>query len=256
MWDHLEQLLREEKLKQLLHHSSGRGSQTSSAFRGNATSRPPIGIINVIFTALGKIGSCPSRIISVSCCSDEGFSSMLKRVKMNVPFVLGFSDEDKLGTIQLHDDVLVVTLRIGGYDVKRVIIDQGNAAEIMFPDLYKGLGLKPENLTAYNSPLVSFEGKMVVPKGHIRLPVQIGTDVVKVDFIVLDVFSPYMVIMGRPWLHTLGAVSFILHQKVKYPFENQVLEILGSQSMARQCLVAAIQHRPEAETLTAAENDL
>ena len=119
MWDHLEQLLREEKLKQLLHHSSGRGSQTSSAFRGNATSRPPIGIINVIFTALGKIGSCPSRIISVSCCSDEGFSSMLKRVKMNVPFVLGFSDEDKLGTIQLHDDALVVTLRIGGYDVKK-----------------------------------------------------------------------------------------------------------------------------------------
>ena len=78
-----------------------------------------MGIINVIFTALGKIGSCPSRIMSVSCCSDEGFGSMLKRVKMNVPFMLGFSDEDKLGTIQLHDDALVVTLRIGGYDVKK-----------------------------------------------------------------------------------------------------------------------------------------
>ena len=123
---------------------------------------------------------------------------MSKRVKMNVPFVLGFSDEDKLGTIQLHDDVLVVTLRIGGYDVKRVIIDQGNAAEIMFPDLYKGLGLKPENLTAYNSPLVSFEGKMVIPKRQIRLPVQTGSDVVEVDFIVVDAFSPYTAIIGRP----------------------------------------------------------
>ena len=83
---------------------------------------------------------------------------------MNVPLVLGFSDEDKLGTIQPHDDALVVTLRIGGYDVKRVMIDQGSAAEIMYLDLYKGLGLKPENLTAYSSSLVSFEGKMVVPK--------------------------------------------------------------------------------------------
>ena len=73
---------------------------------------------------------------------------------------------------------------------------------------------------------------------------------------MVDVFSPYTVIMGRPWLRTLGAVSSTLHQKVKYPFGNQVLEILGSQSMVRQCLVAAIQHRPEAETLTAAENDL
>ena len=94
---------------------------------------------------------------------------MPKRVKMNIPLVLGFSDEDKLGTIQSHDDALVVTLRIGGYDVKRVMVDQGSAAEIMYPDLYKGLGLKLENLIAYSSPLVSFEGKMVVPKGQIRL---------------------------------------------------------------------------------------
>ena len=48
---------------------------------------------------------------------------MLKRVKMSVPLVLSFSDADKLGTIQPHDDALVVTLRIGGYNVKRVIID-------------------------------------------------------------------------------------------------------------------------------------
>ena len=90
---------------------------------------------------------------------------------MSVPLVLSFSDVDKLGTIQPHNDALVVTLRIGGYDVKRVMIDQGSVVEIMYPDLYKGLGLKPESLTTYSSPLVSFEGKMVLPKGQIRLPV-------------------------------------------------------------------------------------
>ena len=87
--------------------------------------------------------------------------------------------------------------------MKRVMIDQGSAAEIMYPDLFKGLGLKPENLTTYSSPLVSFEGKMVVPRGQIRLPVQTGSDVVEVDFIVVDVFSPYT---ARQWLHSLGAV--------------------------------------------------
>ena len=90
---------------------------------------------------------------------------MSKRAKMNVPLVLSFSDADKQGIIQPHDDALVVTLRIGGYDVKRVMIDQDSAVEIMYPDLYKGLGLKLKNLTTYNSPLVSFEGKMVVPRG-------------------------------------------------------------------------------------------
>ena len=142
--------------------------------------------------------------------------------------VLGFSDEDMVGTIQPHEDALVVTLRIGGYDVKRVMVDQGSAVDVMYPNLYKGLGLKSEDLTTYNSPLVSFEGRMVAPKGLIRLPVQAGTDVVEVDFIVVDVFSPYTAIMGRPWLHTLKAVSSTLHQKVKYPSGGQVLEIVGS----------------------------
>ena len=92
----------------------------------------------------------------------------------------------------------MVTLRIGGYDVKRVMVDQGSAAEIMYPDFFKGLGLKLEDLTTYSSPLVIFEGKMVVPKGQIRLLVQTGSDVVEVDFIVVDAFSLYTTIMGRP----------------------------------------------------------
>ena len=126
----------------------------------------------------------------------------------------------------------------------------------MYLDLFKGLNLKPENLIAYSSPLVSFEGKMVIPKGQIRLPVQTGSDVVEVDFIVIDAFSPYTTIMGRPWLYTLGAVSSSLHQKVKYPSRDQVLKIVESQFTARQCLVTAIRHRPEAKTSTTAENGL
>ena len=181
---------------------------------------------------------------------------MPKRVKTNVPLVLSFSDVDKQGTIQPHDDALVVTLRIGGYDVKRVMVDQSSAAEIMYPDLYKGLGLKPEDLTTYSSPLVSFKGKMVVPKGQIRLPMQAGTYVVDVNFIVVNAFSPYTAIMGRPWLHSLGAVSSTLHQKVKYPSGGQMLEIVGIQSIARQCLIAAIQHKPEVDTSAITGNDL
>ena len=84
---------------------------------------------------------------------------------MERPLVLGFLDEDKIGTIQPHDDALGITLQIGGYDVKRVMVDQGSATEIIYPDLYKGLNLKVEDLMPYNSPLVSFEGKIVIPKG-------------------------------------------------------------------------------------------
>ena len=80
---------------------------------------------------------------------------------------LSFWDEDKVGTIQLHDDALVITLRIGRYDVKRVLADLGSGAEIIYLDLCNGLSLKPEDLAAYDSPLLSFDGKVVIPMGQI-----------------------------------------------------------------------------------------
>ena len=90
---------------------------------------------------------------------------------MEVRPALSFSDEDKIGTYQPHDDALVVTLRIEGYNVRRVLVDQGSGIEIMYPDLYKGLKLKPEDLVSYDSLLVGFDGKIIIPKGQIKLPV-------------------------------------------------------------------------------------
>ena len=105
-----------------------------------------------------------------------------------------------------------------------------------------------EDLTAYDSPLVSFDGKVVIPKGQIRLLVQVGTEVVEVDFIVVDTYSPYTAIVGRPWLHALEVVSSTLHLKVKYPSRNWIEELVGSQSVARQCLITAIVHQPGVES--------
>ena len=199
---------------------------------------------------------CPSRVISVARLSSEDTNQEPERARVEWPLVMGFSDEDKIGTIQPHDDALVITLRIEGYNVKREMVDQDSTTEIMYPDLYRGLSLRAEDLTPYSSPLVSFEGKVIIPRGQIRLLVQTGSETVEVDFIVVDAYSPYTEIVAKPWLHTLGAVSSTLHQNVKYPSESQIKEILGDQAMARQCMVAAIQHKPEAEPLARGESGL
>ena len=193
-------------------------------------------------------------MMSVARLSAKHLNSGPKGAKVKIQSVLSFSDEDKIGTIQSHDDALVVILRIGGYAVKRVLVDQGSSVEIIYPNLYKGLNLIDKDLTAYNSPLVSFEGKVVIPKGRIRLLVQAGSKVVEVDFIVVNAFSLYTVIVARPWLHTLGAISLTLHQKVKYPSKDRIEELVCDQSMARQCLVSSILHQPMVEP-SASVND-
>ena len=96
--------------------------------------------------------------------------------------------------------------------MKRVLVDQSSAIKIMYPDLYKDLNLRSEDLTTYDYPLVSFEGKTIITKCQIRLPIQTNLDIVEVDFIVVDSYSPYTAIVARPWLHALGAVSSTLHR--------------------------------------------
>ena len=59
----------------------------------------------------------------------------------------------------------MVTCRIGGFLVKKVMLDQGSGAEIMYPNLYKRLGLKLEDLSKYDTPLVGFSGKVMTPEG-------------------------------------------------------------------------------------------
>ena len=106
-----------------------------------------MGTINVILVAPGRTGSTSFRVMSVSSFPTEPDGRDPKRARMKATPLIGFTEEDKQGTLYPHDDALVVTLRIGGYDVKRVLIDQGSTVEVMYPNLYKGLNLKQEDLS-------------------------------------------------------------------------------------------------------------
>ena len=65
-------------------------------------------VCGIIWTNLSE------RVMSVARLSSEDTNQKPKRARVERPLVMGFSDEDKIGTIQPHDDALVITLRIGG----------------------------------------------------------------------------------------------------------------------------------------------
>ena len=81
---------------------------------------------------------------------------------------------------------------------------------------------------------------MVIPEGQISLPVNMEGKEVVVAFIVVVSFSPYTTILGRPWIHAMGAVPSNLHVKVKFCIEQGIVVVKRSQQVAKQCLVAAI----------------
>ena len=64
-------------------------------------------------------------------------------------------------------------------------------------------------------------------------------------FIVVDSFSLYTAILGRPWIHAIGAIPLTLHIKVKFRMEQGVATVRGNQKVAWQCLIAAAHWKDE-----------
>ena len=112
----------------------------------------------------------------------------------------------------------------------------------MYLDLYKGPELKSEDLSRYDTPLVGFDEKIVTPEGQIKLSVVTKGKEVEVNFIMVNAFSPYTAILRRPWIHAMVAIPSTLHQKIKFAIKDSVMVVQANQRMARQCLVAAINH--------------
>ena len=87
----------------------------------------------------------------------------------------------------------------------------------MYPNLYKGLRLKPKDLSRYDTLLLGFNGRVMIPKGQIKLPVVTKRKEVEVNFIVVNHFSPYMGILGRPWIHVMrSTINITLEDQIPY----------------------------------------
>jgi hypothetical protein len=249
---HLEQLVSDGHLSEYVNLSLTEREKTKqSEDRPGSSGTAPTGVIHVILSPL-----CTS-ISPASYRSDlqkafhlrqsYGISDSAHLVPrlcseahvLSVNGTISFSDSD-LHDVQLpHNDPLVITLRIGNYDVKRVLMDQGSFAEVMYQELYEKLGLGKSDLSEFSSPVFGFSGESTIPLGKTTLPVLAGPINLQTEFIVVQAPSPYNAIMGRSWLHKMRAIPSTLHQKLRFPTKVGVMEINGDQVAAKQCVLAA-----------------
>ena len=160
--DHIGQLVKAGHLKEFVLDSRDRVAGQDTRQRGSPLP-PPVGVIEVIHAAPeGLIAGRRKGVLTV--VPVEGHSDVQlsdKKIKF-AQEPIAFDDDDLEGTIQPHDNALVVTARISGFLVKRVMVDQGSGVNIMYLDLFRGLGLRKEDLVKHTSPLVRFDGKVVI----------------------------------------------------------------------------------------------
>ncbi|GAV60539.1 hypothetical protein CFOL_v3_04069, partial [Cephalotus follicularis] len=123
--------------------------------------------------------------------------------------VITFSEADYEGVRLPHDDPVVVTLLVELFTMKRILIDSGSSADILYKHAFDQLRIPTDQLKPVKPPLVGFTGEMIHPQGSINLSVVAGTaprqTQVEMTFMVVDTPSPYNAIVGRPGLNLLEA---------------------------------------------------
>ncbi|GAV88791.1 LOW QUALITY PROTEIN: hypothetical protein CFOL_v3_32212, partial [Cephalotus follicularis] len=122
--------------------------------------------------------------------------------------VITFSEVDYEGVRLPHDDPVVVTLLMELFTMKRILIDSGSSADILYKHAFDQLRIPVNQLKPVKTPLVGFTGETIHPLGSINLSVVAGTAPriqVEMTFLVVDTPSPYNAIVGRPGLNLLEA---------------------------------------------------
>ena len=152
--------------------------------------------------------------------------------------VIGFSKEDAQHLYHPHNDVLVVSIRVGDYNTHRVLVDNGNSADILYYPAFQQIRIDKERLVPMNAPLVGFGGTKVFPFGAVPLSVMVGDysqQITKdITLLVVDCLSAYNAILGRPTLNSWKAITSTYHLMIKFPTNYGVRELRGNQVAAHE----------------------
>ncbi|XP_020266692.1 uncharacterized protein LOC109842200 [Asparagus officinalis] len=88
--------------------------------------------------------------------------------------LISFTDDDLQGVETAHDDPLVITIVINGYQVKRIMVDTGSSMDVLYTSTFNQMGIDKSRLLPCRGPLVSFTGHALLPEGMITLPFVLG----------------------------------------------------------------------------------
>lgn len=151
---------------------------------------------------------------------------------------------DPTRVLQPHRHALILTLGVGDFDVKRILIDPGNSANLLQVSIIKQMGFIPSSLENPGMTLSEFNGSSITSLRYVILPVQVGPVTLNTLFSIVEDLSPFNAILGHTWLHGMKAIPSTYHQVVSFITRNGQIDLQGSQLAAWQCYQIAREAGP------------
>ena len=160
---------------------------------------------------------------------------------------VSFPTIDLTRVITPHYDALILTLCINNFDVHRVLVDPGSAAELLHLPALKQMKVPLSHLNSASRVLSGLNGSTTLTVGDIAFFVKTGPVTQQVLFSMVEDLSPYNAIVGRTWLHAMKAIPSTYHQTISYLTASGQIDLQGSQLAARQCYQLSIHESEKGE---------
>ena len=101
--------------------------------RENEHLRPPIGDIRMIVGGTATTGSSrKARKTYLKMVQNVQLTSSVTKMARRESPIIGFSEEDARCLHHPYDDALVVSIRVGDYNMHRVLVNNGSSADILY----------------------------------------------------------------------------------------------------------------------------
>ncbi|XP_016729836.2 uncharacterized protein [Gossypium hirsutum] len=120
---------------------------------------------------------------------------------------------------------LHITTRCKGYTLPGVLIYSGSALNVLPLTTLNRLPIDSSHMKECQNIVNAFAGTERKVMGRIEIPLQIRPNTYEVDFLVMDIKPSYNCLLGRPWIHSAGAVPSSLHQKLMLVSEGRLITI-------------------------------
>ncbi|KAK9682344.1 hypothetical protein RND81_10G066600 [Saponaria officinalis] len=142
-----------------------------------------------------------------------------------LPKAITFSDADLPAFGPDHNLALYIDVECRRKSLLVTLIDNGSAVNVLPLNTAYLLGLKDDDFTPCNEGVRAFDGTRRNIKGTVSLRIKTGPIERKTEFQVIDVAPSYNMLLGRPWIHAVQAVTSTLHQKVRIPLNGETITI-------------------------------
>ncbi|XP_050919089.1 uncharacterized protein LOC127136591 [Lathyrus oleraceus] len=204
------------------------------------------------YLVVDQLNQTPSKIsmLSLLMCSEADKDALVKFLRTaHVPqdisvcefegvvnnivtsLSLGFGDEELPAEGRNHNKALHIFIECVDTVLSRVFVDTGSSVNVMPKSSFakltvEGLVMKPSELIVR-----AFDGTRRTVIGEVNLHMNISPHTFFITFFVMHIYSAYSCLLGRPWIHSVGAVTSTLHQKLKFLADDKLVIVEGEEDI-------------------------